>query len=144
MARPVARLISGGTLDTDLSPDATVPDAMPISIVEARQRIARSCGVAHDRIRLTDPIGRGLLENHALLGVDVVVIVLSLDPEAERAAEASLLQACNAEDMHSLRPLTQLHISQSNLADLPESFSELTVLQALDMVENKIHIENKI
>ena len=144
MTRPVASWISGDAVDIDLSPDASLPDGMPIPIVEARQCIAISCGVADGRIRLIDPIGHGILEDHALLGVEVVVIVLSLDPKAERAAEASLLQACNAEDMHSLRPLTQLHISQSNLADLPESFSELTVLQALDMVENKIHIENKI
>ena len=137
MTRPVARFISGVTLDTDLSPDATVPDGMPIQIAEARQRIARTCGVANGRIRLIDPIGRGLLEDHALLGVEVVVIVLSLDPEAERAAEASLLRACNAEDMNSLHPLRKLDISQSNLANVPESFSQLTALQTLDMFEKK-------
>ena len=46
MTAPVARFISGHILETDLSPDATVPDGMPIPVVEARQRIARSCGVA--------------------------------------------------------------------------------------------------
>ena len=46
MTRPVASWISGDTVGIDLSPDASLPDGMPIPIVEARQRIARSCGVA--------------------------------------------------------------------------------------------------
>ena len=138
MTRPVASWISGDTVDIDLSPDASLPDGMPIPIVEARQRIARTCGVADGRIRLMDPIGHGILEDHALLGVEVVVMVLSLDPEVERAAVASLLQACNAEDMDSLSQLRELDISESNLTDLPESFSQLTALQTLDMVENEL------
>merc|ERR1712137_873607 len=138
MARTVARLISGVAIDVDLSPDATVPHEKPITIAEARQRIARSFGMPAGRICLVGPTAHEVLEDDALLGLEVGVVVLCVDLEAERTAEASLLQACHVVHMDNLLLQTHLDLRRNELSGLPESFGQLHALQHLDLQFNRL------
>ena len=91
MAIPAARLMSGAAINVDLSPTATDAPGAPITVGEARQRIANSFGVPVGHIRLFGPAAHAPLDDHTTIGLEVRAVVLSLDPEAERRAEAALL-----------------------------------------------------
>ena len=61
----------------------------------------------------------------------VGVVVLRVDPDAERAAEASLLRSCQETDMHSLALRVVLELRHVHLQTLPESFGQLCPFQEL-------------
>ena len=138
MTNPVARLLSGGAMNVDLTPDGAAPPGMLITTGEARQRIAASLSVPAGRIRLVSPTVHEPLDDDTLLGPEVGVVVLCIDPEAERAAEAVFLQACGLAHMDELLPCTELIILASGLTCLPESFGQLTELRELYLQQNRL------
>ena len=130
MAITIFRLMSGVTIPFDLSPTTTVG--------EARQRIANKYDMAVGRICLFNPTSHASLDDRTTIGLEVQVVMFSLDPEAEHRAEAAFLLACGAADMKSLIPKTELAIRDSILYKLPESIGELAALQTLTLVRNEI------
>ena len=138
MTNPVARLLSGGAMNVDLTPGGATPPGMLITTGEARQRIATSLSVPVARIRLVSPTAHEPLDDNTVLGPEVGVVVLCIDPEAERAAEAVLLQACGLAHMDELLPWTELIILASGLTCLPESCGQLTELQRLNLERHRL------
>ena len=88
---PIARLMSGAAIPVDVLSTATHTPGTPITVGEARQRIANSFGVPVGHIRLFGPTAHAPLDDHTTIGLEVSAVVLSLGPEAERRAEAALL-----------------------------------------------------
>ena len=78
------------------------------------------------------------LKDQAPVGLKVNVIVLSLDPEAEQAAEAALLRACHVAPVEELAGRTVVRLDNNQLSSLPESFGELTALQTLFLDNNQL------
>ena len=137
-AIPVARLMSGAAIPVELLSTATQTLGTPITVGETRQRIANSFGVPVGRIRLLGPMAHAPLDDHTTIGLEVRVVVLTLDPDAERRAEAAFLSACGAAHMESLLPSSKLDVQDKELTCLPESIGQLTLLQDLHLAGNQL------
>ena len=84
MANPVARLASGRILDVDL--------VGGISASEARRRIGMAMDVPFSRVPVVSPLTHMAPEDNDKLSMEVGVVLLRVDPEAEAAAESRVLE----------------------------------------------------
>merc|ERR1712110_166056 len=85
-----------------------------------------------DCICLLNPTSHASLDDSTTIGLEVQLVMLNFDPEA------AFLLACDAADMESLIPKTELAIQDSKLYELPNRIGELAALQRLTLVHNKI------
>ena len=107
-------LASGALLDVDLA------DAPTASI--ARGRIAVAVGVPIGRVRLLVSSAQTQFDDADLIVDDVQVVLLTLDPELERAALMELLHAAGVADLDGLMELHTIAIHEPlpMLTALPE------------------------
>ena len=124
MAITIFRQMSGATIHCELSPTTTVG--------EARQHIANENDMPVDCICLLNPTSHASLDDSTTIGLEVQLVMLNFDPEA------AFLLACDAADMESLIPKTELAIRDSILYKLPNRIGELAALERLTLVHNKI------
>ena len=90
MMAPVVKLALSGT---SIPVNLTTPDQQPMTRSEARRRIAKHVGKPTGCLQLIDPVTGELVEDEAAISTRIQVIILSLDPGVERAAEAKLFVA---------------------------------------------------
>ena len=64
----------------------------------------------------------------------VQAVILTVDPEAEKALLASL----GLQDMQQLASRKTLNLTQNQLTAIPESIGQLVALQTLDLRRNKL------
>ena len=130
MAGPRAQLASGDYMEVNL--------ASALTIGQARARIAAAQGVPLGRVRLLSKTTYAPLGDDQAIQDDMNVVLLTMDPEAERFAEAQLLRAAGAVNVEALTALQTLDLEGKQLTALPESFGQLTALQTVYLDENQL------
>ena len=112
--------------------------ASALTIGQARTRIAAAQGVPLGRVRLLSKTTYAPLGDDQAIQDDMNVVLLTMDPEAERFAEAQLLRAAGAVNVEALTALQTLDLEGKQLTALPESFGQLTALQTVYLDENQL------